>query len=95
MEKSGNKKSLLIWLESLPEDEYHLIIVKDKKHSLNQLHAILRKAKPVGMKFNDWKIIVKDEMGLFYFEDGEKVYRSFKNLTQSELDQLFADYDQI
>ena len=95
MEKFGNKQDLLLWMQNLPEGDYHLIVVKDKLTSINQLYAILRKSKPVGIKFEDWKNIVKDEMGIFYFEDGEKIYRSFKHLTQTELDQLFADYDQI
>lgn len=88
MEKSGNKEELLIWLETIPDDFYHVIIVKDKERSLNQLYAIIRKSKPHGVKFEDWKQTVKDKHGLFFYEEGERVYRSFKKLTHNEIEHI-------
>jgi hypothetical protein len=88
MENSGSKESLADYILSLPEDFYHLIIVRDKTVSLNQLHTVLRKSKPHGVKFDDWKEQIKEKHGLFYFEGEQKIYRSFTKLTNTELTHL-------
>lgn len=88
MEVFGKKTDLLKIINNLPDDNYHLIIVKDKPYSLNQLYAILRKSKPHGISLEEWKIQVKDKLGLFYYEDDIKIYRSFKKLTTNEITHL-------
>ena len=91
MEIIGNRATILNALQDIKDDTYYVLIVKEKS-SLNQLYTVLRKACPPGLAFDEWKQQVKEKHGLYYF-DGEKVYKSFKQLSTKERKELIRYYE--
>lgn len=94
MEGLMNKTEIINLVSKLPANHVFWVrIVKDIKPSLNQIYGLIRKKYCPEVPFEEAKLFVKDRLGLFYFEEEEKKYLSFKELTIDQKNDLIYFLD--
>jgi hypothetical protein len=88
MEFIGTLTEIRSIVDDLTDANYHVIITRVKKQSLNQVHLLIRRNLLPGETFEEGKERIKELLGFTYFEDEELKYRSFKHLTKNEYELL-------
>jgi hypothetical protein len=90
MELTGTKQELITKLESFPDDCYHMILVScGNIPNQNYIHTLIRKiSKATGEPFDDCKNRIKEEVGLYYFDNDVILPRSFQHLSKYEHEML-------